>query len=100
MTHPATRTPARTKNMPAAVYAAVSLVVEEHQAFFIMYLIQFMLSDIYGIIIDSKPIFGGYDMDNVKSIMIPPYPVFRISAFSEFEEGDWHITRKNMEYVL
>lgn len=47
MTHPATRTPARTKNMPAAVYAAVSLVVEEHQAFFIMYLIQFMLSDIY-----------------------------------------------------
>ena len=39
-------------------------------------------------------------MENIIQLEIPPYPMFRISAFREFEEGEWHITRKNMEYIL
>ncbi len=39
-------------------------------------------------------------MDNIIHLEVPPYPMFRISAFREFEEGEWHITRKNMEYIL
>ncbi len=37
---------------------------------------------------------------NTINIKIPPYPIYKISAFREFIENEWHITRLNSEYIL